>query len=53
MFARMWKALCEFMNSTVPPESFQNMYDPVNASLDHVSNYEHPDMRNPPGGYDY
>jgi hypothetical protein len=50
---KMWQDVKEFMNSTVPPEAFQNAYDPEHNSQKHVSDYEHPDMRNAPGGYDY
>lgn len=50
---RKWKAFSDFLNSTVPPEAFENMYDPENHSLSHVSDYEHPDMSKAPGGYDY
>lgn len=48
-----WRNFVEFLNSTVPPESFENMYDPEHNSMDHVSDYEHPDMSKAPGGYDY
>jgi len=48
-----WKKLKEFLNSTIPPESFQNTYEPEHDPQKHVSDYEHPDMSKAPGGYDY